>query len=206
MNGDAVRRTRFRIGRYGEGYDPSEVDDLLRRVAMEMEGGQSARPLIENATFRILLLGRGYDIDAVDWFFGRVLSDSGQQDPAGTKPDPWSGIGPVTQLAQRRPASAEVRSGRAQGVSHKELAEECESAWREFGKLPGTYLRSEKVKTTGSEFELRTADQQAIASHRLALLPVCGQHWRQDLHLVSRHLVSRPRTLVVSRPRTIVVT
>ena len=38
MTGDEVRDTIFLIA--GEGYDKSEVDDLLRRVAAELDGGR----------------------------------------------------------------------------------------------------------------------------------------------------------------------
>ena len=73
MNGEEVRDTRFMSGAWG--YDVTEVDDLLRRVAVELDAGRSAGPLIENVTFRRAGLGRsGYDVDAVDWLLNQLLS------------------------------------------------------------------------------------------------------------------------------------
>ncbi len=50
MNGDEVRDTWFLRSRTG--YDASEVDDLLDRVATELDAGRPGGPLIENATFQ----------------------------------------------------------------------------------------------------------------------------------------------------------
>src|SRR6516225_1315379 len=70
VNGEEVRGTSFRRRSAG-GYSAIEVDDLLRRVAAELDAGQPAGPLIANATFQS---GgkRSYDIDAVDWFLGQL--------------------------------------------------------------------------------------------------------------------------------------
>ena len=48
VNGDEVRDARFLNG---DGYDAGQVDDLLRRVAVELDAGRPAGPLIAGATF-----------------------------------------------------------------------------------------------------------------------------------------------------------
>ena len=77
MNGDEVRNTTFlTVGGFGHyagyGYDASEVDVLLGRVAAELDAGRPAGPLIENAKFQTRRK-RQYDIDAVDWFLDQLL-------------------------------------------------------------------------------------------------------------------------------------
>lgn len=164
MNGGEIRDTRFLRG-FGWGYDVSEVDELLRRVAAELDADRPVRSLIENAAFRIRAYSRGCDVDAVDWFLDRLLHCPGHVELAGMNADPWPDLGAVTQVTQSRTADAVVRSGRVrEGVSSKEFAEQCANAWRGFGQLPGTHLRWEHVGRGRSE--LRTAEQQTIASVR----------------------------------------
>jgi hypothetical protein len=45
----------------------TEVDDLLRRVADELDDGRPAGPLIRDAACQ-RSLRIGYAVDAVDWF------------------------------------------------------------------------------------------------------------------------------------------
>lgn len=50
VNGDQVRDTWFYLPPGPVlGYDPRQVDDLLRRVAAELDAEYSARPTVENA-------------------------------------------------------------------------------------------------------------------------------------------------------------
>ena len=62
VNGDVMRDTRF-LGnsrlRGRAGYATPEVDDLLGRVAAELDTGRPAGPLIENATFRRMHISGG---------------------------------------------------------------------------------------------------------------------------------------------------
>ena len=53
------------------GYDASAVDDLLARVASELDTARAAGPLVENAG------GRGCDIDGVGLFLGQLFSHPG---------------------------------------------------------------------------------------------------------------------------------
>jgi hypothetical protein len=143
------------------GYDSGEVDDLLRRVAAELDAGRSARPLIENARFQTWAR-RPYDIDAVDWVLDQILRCSDRSELAGLSADPWRDLA----VAQYTLSGI---SGRTQPPKQlrKYFAEECRNAWRNFRQQPGTYLRWEQVNRLRGhigEFELRTADQQTIAS------------------------------------------
>lgn len=151
MNGGQVRDTLFCVpGRRGvSGYDPRQVNDLCRRVAAELDAGGSARPLVENATFRKQTSGPRYDIDAVDWFLDQFLLPPGHVELGGIAEDPWADL-PVARVAQ---ATGEKYAFELQ----------CDSAWRDFGQVPGTPLRFPK---TARGAKLLTAEQQTIASVR----------------------------------------
>ena len=132
------------------GYHPRQVNDLRRRVAAELDAGGSARPLIENATFRRRRYGLRYDIEAVDWFLDQFLLLPGPFELGGMAEDPWGDL-PVARIAQR--------------TSEKYAFElQCDSAWRDFGQLPGTHLSFGKAAR--GLIELRTAEEQALASVR----------------------------------------
>ena len=161
MNGDEILETRFLFCRgtrfFGGaladpawGYEAAEVDGLLRRVAGELDAGRPAGRLIENATFRRMGRSPRYDIDAVDWFLGQLLLRPGPREPAGIDADPWRDLA-VAQLTQGGGGFLQA----------------CHSAWRDFGQHHGTRLRWVKA-TPGlfrsARYELRTADQQTIAS------------------------------------------
>ena len=169
MNGDEVQAARFLRARgSNRGYDEPQVDGLLRRVASELDAGRPAGPAIVDAAF-----GKqswwayswtersGYDIDAVDWFLDHLRRSPVPAERAGLSPDPWHAL-PVAQV---------TRGGGTGDPSlpawnrRNYFAEECASAWRDFGRQPGTYLRWERVKRADRrQMELRTADQQTIAS------------------------------------------
>ena len=65
------------------GSDASAVDDLLARVASELDAARAAGPLVENAG------GRRCDIDGVGLFLGQLLSH----------PGPGRDLGDVDQLS-----------------------------------------------------------------------------------------------------------
>lgn len=145
VNGDEVRDTRFLspTGRFTRGYGAAEVDELLGRIAAELDAGRQVGSLIENATFRTRTGTQGYDAQAVDWF-----TRSGPGDLAG------------------RTATPPRRAHRKDRAQDREcLARECADAWRDFGQQPGTQLRW--VLTSGRHLwsvlrgELYTAEQQA---------------------------------------------
>lgn len=147
VNGDDVRDAVFcRAGKMEvAGYSVRQVDDLCRRIAAELDAGGSAGPLIEKAAFSRRKYRPRYDIDAVDWFLGRFsLAGHFERD------DPWGDL-PVAQLARRTSEKGAFKL-------------QCDSAWRDFGQVPGTHLSWGKVK--GALSELRTADQQTLASER----------------------------------------
>ena len=160
MNGDEVRDTWFLRSR--RGYDASEVDDLLNRVAAELDAGRPAGPLIENATFQEKK--KGYDVDAVDWFLDQLILHPGHAERAGTSADPWRDL-PVAQFTRDRVSDLAEQPRHSQPY----FAEECRKAWRDFGQQPGMSLTwgwSGRLLPGLALFrcELRTAEQQTVAS------------------------------------------
>jgi hypothetical protein len=122
VNGETVTDTLFwKPPSDVPGYDARQVDDLLRRVAAEIDAGRPAAPLIENATFSRRKYRSRYDIEAVDWFLGQILLAPDRLELAGTGVDPWRDIlvaqfatGGVSGLAKRSPRQA--NAGRVPGV------------------------------------------------------------------------------------------
>lgn len=163
MTSNEVRDTWFQRNRGG--YALSEVDDLLRLVAAEQDLGQPVGPLIQNTTFRQNRYWQeGYDIDAVDWVFDRLLLHSGDAEPGGIDADPWRDL-PVAQFARGRADDPAEQPRKMQRC----FREECENAWRDFGQQPGTYLRWGPAKGPlwgPRREELRTPEQRAIASRQ----------------------------------------
>ncbi len=160
-----MRDTRF-LGnsrlRGRAGYATPEVDDLLGRVAAELDTGRPAGPLIENATFRRMHISGGYDIDAVDWFFDQLLLRPGHTQLAGISTDPWRDLA-VAQLTRSKITDAAEQPQKPRTY----FAEECANARRNFGQQPGMHLRWGRAGRTlwrRARYELRTAEQQTVAS------------------------------------------
>jgi DivIVA domain-containing protein len=177
VNGDEVRNVRFRpsVG----GYDASQVDDLLLRIAEELDAGRPAGPLIANATLQPAGLGlrsrRGYDIDAVDRFLDQLARREDPTEPTGTTADPWRDLATVNHftgrgasgLADRAAAPSRRTRRKYENRDLEYLGQEYVDAWRDFGQQPGTHLRWMRAGTVRRE--LRTAEQQTIASLRYGL-------------------------------------
>jgi hypothetical protein len=165
VNGDEVQDTWFlrsSLLRSITGYAAPEVNDLLRRVAAELDAGRSAGPLIENATLQRLHISGGYDIDAVDWFFDQLLRRPVHTEPTGTSADPWRDLA-VAQLTGSKIRDAAEKPWNPRTY----FAEECGNAWRDFDQQPGMHLRwgrAGRRRLRGARYELRTAEQQTIAS------------------------------------------
>jgi DivIVA domain-containing protein len=167
VNADEIRYVRFLSG---AGYDATQVDELLRRIAVELDAARPIGPLIANATFRP---GRpGYEIDAVDWFLEQLLhrDDSHQSGRMGA--DPWQHLAVANHFTRSGPdvlaeggamPSRQARSKQA-SQDRSYLAGDCADVWRDFGQQPGTQLRW--VRAGAVRRELRTAEQQPIASLR----------------------------------------
>ena len=105
MTGEQVRDTTFVIRR--RGYDVTEVDDLLRSVAAELDAGRPIEPLVRNVTFRTRW--NGYEIAAVDWFLGQFLLRPGAGALAEMGSDPWrdlDAVGGVDPQQGRSPGRA----------------------------------------------------------------------------------------------------
>ena len=163
VTGDEVRDTRFVTKDRGiEGYDAAEVDDLLRRVATELDAGGPAGPLIEDAAFQRKVRSRRYDIEAVDWFLGQFLLRPVDAELAGASADPWCDL-PVAQFARSGGSGA---AGRAREW-RRYFSGECAKVWANFGQQPGMALRWGRaggVRLWPVRYELRTVEQQTIAS------------------------------------------
>jgi hypothetical protein len=159
VNGDEVRNIgliRFR----GRGYDASEVNDLLLRIAAELDAGRSAGPLIANATFQKRSLRSNYKTGPIDWFLEQLR----REDPAEMarmNADPWRDLATDPYCIRRQPGDI---AGHIAAPSQQEYAD----AWRDFGQQPGTRLSL--VPTGAGRHELRTAEQQTVATaqYRLA--------------------------------------
>jgi DivIVA domain-containing protein len=144
LNGDEVRNITF-----GKGYyNASQVNDLLARIAAELDAGRPAGPLIANATFKKRsLLGRN-DHGPVDWFLEQLRRREDPSEIARTNADPWRDLAADPYC---------IRGGLVAAPSKQE----CADAWRDFGHQPGTRL---SLVTTGvTRQELRTAEQQTVA-------------------------------------------
>jgi DivIVA domain-containing protein len=169
VNGDEVRNIRFGgSGPYSGDYDASQVNDLLDRIAAELDAGRPAGPLIANATFQAR---RGYDAKAVDWFLEQLRrrEDPAEADPANA--DPWHDLAADPYCIRREPGHL---AGRIAAPSELE----CADAWRDFDQQPGTRLSS--VAAGAVRRELRTAEQQTIASVRPTTVAAGGRTftWR----------------------------
>jgi DivIVA domain-containing protein len=103
VNGDEVRDTRFLgpTGKFTRGYDAAEVDELLGRIAAELDAGRQVRPLIENAVFRARTGTGGYDAQAVDWFLEQLRCREGHSELGPGVPRP----GVRGRVARLRPAA-----------------------------------------------------------------------------------------------------
>lgn len=170
VTGAEIRDTWFLDGgsfwRRGNvlGYLASEVDELLRQVAAELDAGRPARPLIENTTFRSGRGKKAYDVDAVDWLLDQLLLPQDHGETGETSEDPWHDVGDVAQLvrggvsdlAQRYPPPRKPTRRKAE----RWFAGKCENAWRDFGEQPGVQLWWGRAE---ARWELRTAEQQALA-------------------------------------------
>ena len=173
VNGNEVRRLIFpRTG----GYETAAVDELLDRVATELDAGRAVANLIEDATFPrqpVQLwkgLRGGYDFAAVDGVLAQLRR---QDDPAG-RADPWRNL-PAWRYSMASPdaSAAELagparhraampRAARVQAA--KDYARECEEACRDFDAQPGIQLGL--VKTGVASRELLTVEQHALVSAR----------------------------------------
>lgn len=86
MKADEVRDVRFLSG----GYDASQVEELLRRIAAELDAGRTAGPLIADAAFRRARAGQaGYETDAADWFLYQLLRQEDHDELTPMSADPW---------------------------------------------------------------------------------------------------------------------
>ena len=164
MTGDEVRDTTFLI--VDHGWNVAQVDDLLRRVAAEIDAGQPVIPLLDSTTLRRDKYG--YDAEAVYWFLELLRVD--HRDLAGMSQDPWRGLAVAAKFSRNESghlAGADARSARK--ALREYCAGECRKAWLDFGELPRVRLRLEWIGM--ARRELRTEEKQAIACRRRGWRP-----------------------------------
>lgn len=159
MTGDAIRGVEF--PRAWRGYDPAEVDCLLRDMARLLDAGISlpaGTPQLGDA--RVL---RGYDPQAVDRFFATLASDRAQQAPAP---------GPVISWEELGYGELEPPEGSGAGDRWAE--------WRRVADLPGTRLR----RASGWTSKIIDTDGQVLMVPRGNTLRVAasGQVFRNDFN------------------------
>jgi DivIVA domain-containing protein len=165
VNGDEVRRLIFPRG---GGYDTNAVDELLDRVATELDAGRPVAPLIEWATFpEEKPRGRhnrgGYEFAAVDG----ALSQLCRQDDPASGADPWRdlpawGYSMASWGGGGADLAALARPRAARDWAATDYKRACAAAWSDFSLQPGTQLSL--VKTSFARSELRTAEQYALVS------------------------------------------
>ena len=166
VNGDQVRDSTFLT--VPRGYDMAAVDDLLGRVAAELDADLPFGPLIANATFRARTFGLapltyGYDADSADWFLNQLLLRPGHAELARMSADPWRDLAVVAQFARSGIGHHAGRSARQSRRAVREhFSEECMKAWHDFDQQPGVCLRWGWVGINCRE--LHSMDRQTIAS------------------------------------------
>jgi DivIVA domain-containing protein len=181
VNGDEIRDVRFLDG----GYDAAQVDDLLRRISVELDEGRPAGPLIAGAAFRPAMITpqragvmfrrigpRGYDTEAVDWFLDQLRGPENYSEPPEMGADPWRDLPVANHFTRSGLGGLAGRSAMPSWQARREqerqdrtyLARECADAWRGFGRQPGTCLRW--AWAAPARCELRTMEAQTIASVR----------------------------------------
>jgi len=162
VTGDEIRDTTFLI--VVRGYDVAQVDDLLCRIAAEIDADRPIEPLIDNVSFRSGGWARGYDVQAVDWFFEQLRLD--HHAPAGMTQDPWRDLAVTAQFTR-------TEIGDLAGATTRQARQELRGyysvkCWKaraqDFDGLPGVRLRWEWAGLTRRE--LRTQEKQAIVDCR----------------------------------------
>jgi hypothetical protein len=160
VNGDEVRGVWF-LGARGPGnYNKADVNDLLARVAAELDSGRPAGPLIANATFRgpsTFVSKIGCLTGAVDWFLEQLRLQEESSEMARMNTDPWRDLATEPYCVYREP-------GELAGLVAAPPQQEYADAWRNFGCQPGTRLSW--VQAGAHRYELRTAGQQTLAAYK----------------------------------------
>jgi DivIVA domain-containing protein len=194
VTGDQIRDTTFVTA--GVGYDVAQVDDLLRRVAAELDAGRPVEPLIRNAAFRTK--SNGYDIDAVDWFLGQLLLRPAPARAAEMSADPWRDLGVVAQVARSGVEALSQRSARpSRRGLRKYYSEKCSEGWHDFDTQPGVHLRLEWAGAASRE--LLTMEGQTIASMSYTWFDMWSSIWASAWEFDAAITVStRERSLILA--------
>ena len=156
VSGDEIRNVRFIRA---AGYDASQVKDLLNRIVAELDAGRPAGPLIANAAFRKGVWPHCYHAKGVDWFLEQLWRREDQAELARMNADPWRDLATDIYSMNDFVRGTSFRPFRP-GAARR--GQEYKDAWRDFSQQPGTRLSW--VRTGARHRELRTAEQQTVAS------------------------------------------
>jgi hypothetical protein len=173
VNGDEVRGVWFPATQPGDGslggYHEADVNDLLARVAGELDSGRPAGLLIANATFRVPssfgVKNGGCLTGAVDWFLEQLRLQEDSSEVARMNTDPWRDLATEPYCVYDKPE-------RLAGLVAAPPQQDCADAWRDFGRPPGTRLSWVQARAhryelgTAHRYELRTAGQQTLAASK----------------------------------------
>lgn len=95
-----VTNVRFTPVRIREGYDMSEVDDLLDAVVAALQAGQPVAHLIENVRFTPVRMREGYDMADVDDFLAEVVVRAGRESALPDQEDAASETMPAARPSE----------------------------------------------------------------------------------------------------------
>jgi DivIVA domain-containing protein len=157
VNGDDLRS--IRLPNQLAGYDADDVDELLDRLAAELDAGRPVAPLAASAAFRGVQLrfqqrlSRAYETETVDWLLGQLLRGEQARERHLLASDPWRDL-----VAFRYSA----------GPPALDTGTEYADDWAAFEAQPGLRLRYGRAGSASDE--LRTADGVPLAT--------CRRRWR----------------------------
>jgi DivIVA domain-containing protein len=152
VNGDEVRSIRLPDQLWG--YDACDVDELLDRIAAELDAGRPVASLAADAAFREVRLrfrrlSRAYETETVDWLLGQLRRSEHEQQRNLLADDPWRHL--IAFRYSTGPPAVDART---------EYADD----WAAFEAQPGFRLRYGRAGS--ADDELRTTDGVPIATFR----------------------------------------
>ena len=181
VNGDALRRLALPRGAGYLGYLVSDVDELLLRVADEMDAGRPVGGLVANAALRmpesprpkpglrVRQLPLTYQVTAVHWLLGQLSRCDDDWDRARLEADPWRDLA-AWDFSERHAETGPEKAAASFAVLPRSAAlapGDKAGAWLACAALPGTRLLW--VRTGVLHSELRTEGRQVSASVRRRL-------------------------------------
>lgn len=98
-----IKSVRFTTVRLREGYEMSDVDNFLDRLAAAARAGEPLAPLCAAARFTSVRLRPGYDVDEVDAFLTQVGGvPPSRPEPTATLAEPVASPVPSGVIEEQR--------------------------------------------------------------------------------------------------------